>query len=195
MKDTHNGTRAAAAGCNQTTCRGGTARYPAQTTASTGEIFSAAWPGPAPACCGRWRAACRRRSCLPPPLAQRQHDAAAGAGFSFVQISDSHIGFNKAANQDVTGTLKLALDKINAPAGHAGFAAAHRRYQPLVQAGGVRHRAADHQGVKAGADLLCSGRARYRNRRWRALSRALRQGHAWAAAGTALPTKACTLSG
>jgi len=33
--------------------------------------------------------------------------------FSFVQISDSHIGFNKAANQDVTGTLKLALDKIN----------------------------------------------------------------------------------
>ena len=36
------------------------------------------------------------------------------AGFSFVQISDSHIGFNKAANQDVTGTLKLALDKINA---------------------------------------------------------------------------------
>jgi Icc protein len=38
---------------------------------------------------------------------------AAGGGFSFVQISDSHIGFNKAANQDVTGTLKLALDKIN----------------------------------------------------------------------------------
>ena len=34
-------------------------------------------------------------------------------GFSFVQISDSHIGFNKAANQDVTGTLKLAIDKIN----------------------------------------------------------------------------------
>jgi 3',5'-cyclic AMP phosphodiesterase CpdA len=33
--------------------------------------------------------------------------------FSFVQISDSHIGFNKAANQDVTGTLKLAIDKIN----------------------------------------------------------------------------------
>ena len=36
-----------------------------------------------------------------------------GSGFSFVQISDSHIGFNKAANQDVAGTLKLALDKIN----------------------------------------------------------------------------------
>jgi Icc protein len=34
--------------------------------------------------------------------------------FSFVQISDSHIGFNKPANTDVTATLQLALDKINA---------------------------------------------------------------------------------
>jgi 3',5'-cyclic AMP phosphodiesterase CpdA len=41
------------------------------------------------------------------------HDHAA-QGFSFVQISDSHIGFNKAANQNVAGTLKLAIDKINA---------------------------------------------------------------------------------
>ena len=40
-------------------------------------------------------------------------DTTAHGGFSFVQISDSHIGFNKAANQDVTGTLKLAIDKIN----------------------------------------------------------------------------------
>jgi len=35
-------------------------------------------------------------------------------GFSFVQISDSHIGFNKAANQDVAGTLQIAVNKINA---------------------------------------------------------------------------------
>ena len=33
--------------------------------------------------------------------------------FSFVQISDSHIGFNKAANQDVAGTLKKAIDRVN----------------------------------------------------------------------------------
>ena len=40
--------------------------------------------------------------------------------FSFVQISDSHIGFNKGANPDVTGTLKTAIDKINlVPAGMA----------------------------------------------------------------------------
>jgi 3',5'-cyclic-AMP phosphodiesterase len=43
--------------------------------------------------------------------------AHAGASFSFVQISDSHIGFNKAANQDVAGTLKLAIDKINSMPG------------------------------------------------------------------------------
>src|SRR6266446_539960 len=34
--------------------------------------------------------------------------------FSFVQISDSHIGFNKPANTDVVGTLKQAIAKINA---------------------------------------------------------------------------------
>jgi 3',5'-cyclic AMP phosphodiesterase CpdA len=33
--------------------------------------------------------------------------------FSFVQISDSHIGFNKPANPDVSGTLQAAIDKIN----------------------------------------------------------------------------------
>jgi 3',5'-cyclic-AMP phosphodiesterase len=34
--------------------------------------------------------------------------------FTFVQISDSHIGFNKPANTDVNGTLQLAVDQINA---------------------------------------------------------------------------------
>lgn len=33
---------------------------------------------------------------------------------AFVQISDSHIGFNKPANPDVTGTLRQAIAKINA---------------------------------------------------------------------------------
>jgi len=33
---------------------------------------------------------------------------------SFVQISDSHMGFNKPANADVVSTLKAAVDKINA---------------------------------------------------------------------------------
>jgi len=33
--------------------------------------------------------------------------------FSFVQISDSHIGFARDANPDVKGTLQVAIDKIN----------------------------------------------------------------------------------
>jgi 3',5'-cyclic-AMP phosphodiesterase len=40
---------------------------------------------------------------------------AGGSGvFTFVQISDSHIGFDKAANADVTATCQSAIDKINA---------------------------------------------------------------------------------
>lgn len=42
----------------------------------------------------------------PPPLRAGE--------LSFVQISDSHMGFNKAANPDVVATLKAAVDKINA---------------------------------------------------------------------------------
>jgi 3',5'-cyclic AMP phosphodiesterase CpdA len=38
---------------------------------------------------------------------------AAAATLSFVQISDSHIGFNKEANPDVAGTLREAVAKIN----------------------------------------------------------------------------------
>src|SRR6267378_9089 len=41
-------------------------------------------------------------------------DAGKGGNFSFVQISDSHIGFNKPANPDVTATLQTAVNKINA---------------------------------------------------------------------------------
>lgn len=40
--------------------------------------------------------------------------AAAPGGFTFVQISDSHIGFNKEANPDVGATLRAAIDDINA---------------------------------------------------------------------------------
>src|SRR5947209_18231020 len=39
--------------------------------------------------------------------------ATAGGELSFVQISDSHMGFSKPANPDVAGTLKAAVDRIN----------------------------------------------------------------------------------
>ena len=41
-------------------------------------------------------------------------NATGGGDFTFVQISDSHIGFDKPANPDVTATLQVAIDKINA---------------------------------------------------------------------------------
>jgi 3',5'-cyclic-AMP phosphodiesterase len=51
------------------------------------------------------------------PLGQASHGSmmAHGAGgLRFVQISDSHIGFDKPANTDVTATLREAIAKIKA---------------------------------------------------------------------------------
>jgi hypothetical protein len=39
---------------------------------------------------------------------------AASTGFSFVQISDSHIGFDKPANPNALGTLEEAIAKVDA---------------------------------------------------------------------------------
>ena len=44
-----------------------------------------------------------------------------GGDFSFVQISDSHMGFNKPANPDVVATLQAAIDKINGLAAPPDF--------------------------------------------------------------------------
>lgn len=43
-----------------------------------------------------------------------KRDGAATGELSFVQISDSHVGFNKEANTNVIGTLQQAIAKINA---------------------------------------------------------------------------------
>jgi len=50
------------------------------------------------------------------PTSRAFGEGARGGGqsdFSFVQISDSHIGFNKPANPDVLGTLQTAIININ----------------------------------------------------------------------------------
>ena len=77
-------------------------------------------------------------------LAQTMKGAAPTAGkvedFSFVQISDCHIGFNKGANPDVTGTLKKAIDRANVvPRGHegTGFHDPYRRHHTELQGRGV----------------------------------------------------------
>jgi len=52
--------------------------------------------------------------------------------FTFVQISDSHIGFNRPANPDVTGTMQAAMDKINGLAHQPEF---------LIHTGDLTHQA------------------------------------------------------
>jgi 3',5'-cyclic-AMP phosphodiesterase len=47
------------------------------------------------------------------PSSQLLGQTKEGAGFHFVQISDSHIGFNKPANSDVNATLQVAIDRID----------------------------------------------------------------------------------
>ena len=47
--------------------------------------------------------------------------AADSTGFSFLQMSDSHIGFNKAANPDALGTLHEAIAKVRAMAVKPSF--------------------------------------------------------------------------
>jgi Icc protein len=49
-----------------------------------------------------------------------RHGKEAG-GLRFVQISDSHIGFNKAANTDVTSTLRDAVARIKAASEQPSF--------------------------------------------------------------------------
>ena len=57
-------------------------------------------------------------------------DAGKGGEFSFVQISDSHIGFNKAPNPDVLTTLQQAIAKINAQ---------HRAPDFIIHTGDLTH--------------------------------------------------------
>lgn len=56
--------------------------------------------------------------------------ATTGGTFSFVQISDSHIGFNKAPNPAPAATLQAAIDKIKAAA---------QRPALLIHTGDVSH--------------------------------------------------------
>jgi len=59
------------------------------------------------------------------------------ADFSFVQISDSHLGFNKPANTDVTATLMFALAKIDG----LGISPGTRAPDFLIHTGDLTHSA------------------------------------------------------
>jgi 3',5'-cyclic-AMP phosphodiesterase len=57
-------------------------------------------------------------------------EAVKGADFTFVQISDSHIGFKAEANPDPNATLQLALDRIAKLPKHPAF---------MIHTGDVTH--------------------------------------------------------
>ncbi len=57
-------------------------------------------------------------------------EMAKGADFTFVQISDSHIGFKAEANPDPNGTLQLALDRVAKLPKHPAF---------MIHTGDVTH--------------------------------------------------------
>jgi 3',5'-cyclic AMP phosphodiesterase CpdA len=61
---------------------------------------------------------------------------AAEGGFSFVQISDSHIGFAKPANPDARATLNAAIDKVLAMPGKPAF---------MIHTGDITHTAKPDQ--------------------------------------------------
>ena len=100
-----------------------------------------------------------------------------GGDFSFVQISDSHIGFNKPANPDVTGTLQAAIDKINALPQQPDFIMHTGDLTPSVEAERIRHARPGAEGRIGKAGLLRARRARHAERRRQAVSRALWQRH------------------
>jgi 3',5'-cyclic AMP phosphodiesterase CpdA len=80
------------------------------------------------------------------------HELLAGskkARFSFVQISDSHIGFNKDPNHEVTKTLQEAVDKINALEERPAF---------VIHTGDITHLATAEQFDTA-AQILKGARA------------------------------------
>lgn len=83
--------------------------------------------------------------------------AVAGSTFSFVQISDSHIGFHQAPNPDVTATLREAVAKVNALSVAPAF---------VVHTGDLTHLAKPEQfdtvaqvvkGTKAGHTFFIPG--------------------------------------
>lgn len=74
----------------------------------------------------------------------------ASDGFSFVQISDTHIGFSKKANPDVAGSLTTAIDEINALERQPDF---------VIHTGDITHLSKPEEFDRA-AELLKGLRAR-----------------------------------
>jgi hypothetical protein len=106
--------------------------------------------------------------------AELRNKGVSAGELSFVQISDSHMGFNKAANPDVVGTLKAAVDKINALPSQPEFML-HTGYQPSFETRRIRHRRSASEERGPQRCFLCSRRARRIERRWQTIPGSLRK--------------------
>jgi 3',5'-cyclic AMP phosphodiesterase CpdA len=77
--------------------------------------------------------------------------------FTFVQISDSHIGFAKEPNKDVVGTLKLTVDRINALAARPELLIHTGDLTHLAKAGEFDTVSEVLKGAKAGERVYVPG--------------------------------------
>jgi 3',5'-cyclic AMP phosphodiesterase CpdA len=71
---------------------------------------------------------------------------AAATGFTFAQVSDSHLGFDKPVNTNVTGTFQDALNQVTAGADKPAF---------LIHTGDITHLSKPEQ-FDTGAQLLAA---------------------------------------
>ena len=83
--------------------------------------------------------------------------AAPASGLTFLQITDSHVGFDKPANPNALGTLEEAIAKINAMPVKPAFMIHTGDITHLSKASGVRRR---RPRLSAQARLPCILRAR-----------------------------------
>ena len=96
--------------------------------------------------------------------------------FTFVQISDSHLGFDKAANPNVTATLQEALDDIGELPKKPAFMIHTGDINASFQTSAVRHGGTALRRHQAD-DVHRPRRARHLGRGRQELPEPLRQGH------------------
>ena len=116
-------------------------------------------------------------------------------GLTFLQISDSHIGFDfKTPYPNAVGTLDEAIAKVNALPAKPAFMIHTGDISHLIAGVAVRRRRSDHLADAARCSLR-SRRARLRRRGPQALSLSATAAAPRAPAGTASTPTACTSSG
>ncbi len=114
-------------------------------------------------------------------------------GLTFLQISDSHVGFDKPANPNALGTLEEAIAKVNALPTEAGLHDPYRRHQPPVDGSAVRRRRPHHLADRASTCITCPASMTFSIRSRSSTSSATDKAPR-APAGTASTPTACTSS-